>query len=38
MVCKLREEIPMPMKGIRENEVILAGALIEVGIPDVGGE
>jgi hypothetical protein len=31
-----REE--MSMQGIREEEVMLAGALIEVGIADVGGE
>jgi hypothetical protein len=36
MACKSREE--MPMQGIREEEVILAGALIEVGVADVGIE
>jgi hypothetical protein len=35
-VCKPREETPM--QGIHEEEVILASALIEVGIVDVGGE
>jgi hypothetical protein len=35
-VFKSRED--MPMQGLREMEVILAGAVIEVGIVDVGGE
>jgi hypothetical protein len=34
MACKPREE--MSMQGIREEEVILVGALVEVGIGDVG--
>jgi hypothetical protein len=34
--CKSREE--MSMQGIREEEVVLASALIEVGIADVGVE
>jgi hypothetical protein len=32
----LREE--MPMQGIREEEVILAGAFIKVGVVDISGE
>jgi hypothetical protein len=36
MACKPREE--MLMQGICEEEVVLAGALIEVGIADVGVE
>jgi hypothetical protein len=36
MVCKSREE--MPMQGIHEEEVILVGTLVEVGIADVDVE
>jgi hypothetical protein len=36
MACKSREE--MSMQGIREEEVILIGALVEVGVADVGVE
>jgi hypothetical protein len=36
MACKSREE--MSMQGIREEEVILTGALVEVGVADVGVE
>jgi hypothetical protein len=36
MACKSREE--MSMQGIREEEVILAGALVEVGVADIGVE
>jgi hypothetical protein len=35
-VCKPREE--MPMQGRCEEEVVLAGAIIEVGVVDVSGE
>jgi hypothetical protein len=36
MACKPREE--MPMQGIHEEEVILVGALVEMGIADVSVE
>jgi hypothetical protein len=36
MACKPREE--MPMLGIHEEEFVLAGSLIEVGIADVSIE
>jgi hypothetical protein len=36
VACKTRED--MPMQGIREEEVVSAGALIEVGIDDIGIE
>jgi hypothetical protein len=36
MACKPREE--MLMQGIREEEVVLADALIEVGVANVGVE
>jgi hypothetical protein len=36
IACKLREE--MPTQGIHEEEVISAGALIEVGVADIGVE
>jgi hypothetical protein len=36
MACKPREE--MTKQGIREEEVILASALIKVGVADVGVE
>jgi hypothetical protein len=36
MACKPREE--MPIQGIHEEEVVLAGALIEMGVVDVGVE
>jgi hypothetical protein len=35
-VCKPREE--MSMKGMREEEVVLASAIIEVRVVDVSGE
>jgi hypothetical protein len=35
-VCKSREE--MQMQGMHEEEVVLAGALVEVGVADIGGE
>jgi hypothetical protein len=36
MVCKLREE--MPMQWIHKEEVILAGALVEEAVANVGVE
>jgi hypothetical protein len=36
MACKPREE--MSMQGIHEEEVILVGALVEMGIADVSVE
>jgi hypothetical protein len=35
-VCKPREE--MPMQGMREEQVILAGAIIEINIVVISGE
>jgi hypothetical protein len=35
-VCKPREE--MSMQGMREEEVVLVGVVIKVGIVDVNGE
>jgi hypothetical protein len=35
-VCTPREE--MPMLGMCEEEVVLAGGVVEVGVVDVGGE
>jgi hypothetical protein len=34
--CKLREE--MSMQGMHEEEVVLVGAMVEVGVVDVGSE
>jgi hypothetical protein len=34
--CKLRDE--MPMQGMREEQVVLAGTVIEVSVVDVDGE
>jgi hypothetical protein len=36
MACNLREE--MPMQGIHEEEVIMASALVEKGVADIGIE
>jgi hypothetical protein len=36
MVCKPRDEIQMQV--IHEEEVILAGALVEVGVANIGVE
>jgi hypothetical protein len=35
-VCKPREE--MPMQGMREEQVVLIGDVVEVSVVDVGGE
>jgi hypothetical protein len=36
MACKPREE--MPMQGINKEEVVLASALVEVGVPNISIE